>query len=43
MREKEMNEVAEIISRVISGREAPRLASKRVVTLERKFRRVYYA
>jgi glycine hydroxymethyltransferase len=43
MREKEMNEVAEIIGRVISGREATRLASKRVVTLARKFRRVHYA
>ncbi len=43
MRESDMNEVAEIISRIISGREAPRLAKKRVIALARKFRHVHYA
>lgn len=43
MREREMNQVAEIISGIIAGRETPRLAKKRAIALARKFRQVRYA
>jgi len=43
MLEKEMNEVAEIIGGIISGRGPLRLARKRVIALARKFRRIRYA
>jgi len=43
MREKEMNEVAEIIGGIISERGSLRLAKKRVIALVRKFRRIRYA
>lgn len=43
MREKDMNNVAEIIGRVVSGREAPRAARKKVIALARRFRTIHYA
>jgi len=43
MRDEEMNEVAEIIGGIISGRVPLRLAKKRVIALARKFRRIRYA
>jgi glycine hydroxymethyltransferase len=43
MREKDMNEVGEIIGKIVSGQQAPRVAKKRVVALAGKFRKVRYA
>jgi glycine hydroxymethyltransferase len=43
MREKEMNAIADMIGGVISGRENPKKAKKRAITLARRFSRVRYA
>lgn len=43
MRERDMNEVAGIIARILSGKETPRAAKRKVIALARKFRRVRYA
>ena len=42
MREKDMNEVADIVSKIILGRETPRTARRKVVALVKKFRRLRY-
>jgi len=43
MQEKDMNEVAGIIARIVRGQETPRAAKRRVIALARKFRRLHYA
>jgi len=43
MQEKDMNEVGEIISKIISGQQTPNAAKKRVTALAGKFREVMYA
>jgi glycine hydroxymethyltransferase len=43
MRENDMNEVAEIIAKVIHGQETLRAAKRKTIALARKFRRVHYA
>jgi glycine/serine hydroxymethyltransferase len=43
MREDDMNEVAEIIAKVIHGQETPHAAKRKAIALARKFRRVHYA
>ena len=43
MQEKDMNEVAGIIARIVSRQDAPRLVKRRVIALARKFRRLHYA
>ena len=43
MQEKDMNEVAAIIARIVSGQDTPCAAKRKVIGLARKFRRVQYA
>jgi glycine hydroxymethyltransferase len=43
MREKDMNDVADIIARIIHGQETPSAAKRKAITLARKFRQVRYA
>jgi glycine hydroxymethyltransferase len=43
MREKDMNEVAVIIARLLSGKESPHVTKRKVIALASKFRRVHYA
>lgn len=43
MREEEMNEIADIISATILGKEPSRLLKRRAIRLARKFRKVRYA
>jgi len=42
MREKDMNEVGEIIGRIVSGQETANAARRRVTALARRFRKVRY-
>ena len=43
MQEKHMNEIADIIAKVIHGQETPRMAKKRTIALARKFTQIRYA
>ena len=43
MQEKHMNEIADIIAKVMHGQETPRMAKKRTIALARKFKRIRYA
>jgi glycine hydroxymethyltransferase len=42
MREKDMNDVAEIIAKVIHGQETPNVTKRKAIALARKFRQVHY-
>jgi glycine hydroxymethyltransferase len=43
MREKDMNDVAEIVAEVIHGQETSNAAKRKAIALARKFRQVHYA
>jgi len=43
MREKDMNDVADIIARIVNGQEISAVARRKATTLARKFRQVWYA
>lgn len=43
MREKDMNDVADIIARIVHGQMTPSVAKRKAIGLARKFRHVHYA